>query len=87
MAMGTVDEFKSHRGSAVDGIHVAAGRTKAAVTTECNEFEIAAFGARVHGTAKRRITTVDHLVYVLDDRWTWMSKIYKFFIMIDKNVL
>ena len=87
VTMGTVDEFKRHRSSAVNGVHVAAGRTKAAVTAEGNKLEIAAFGTGIHGTAKGRITTVDHLIYVLDNRWTWMSKIYKFFIMIDKNVL
>lgn len=75
MTVGTVDEFKSHRSSAVNGVHVATGRTKAAVTAECDKFEIATLGACVHGTAKRRITTVDHLVYVLNDRWTWVGKI------------
>lgn len=87
MTVGTVDELKRHGSSAVNGVHVATGRTKTAVTTERNKLEITTLGAYIHGTAKRRITTVDHLVHVFDNRWTWMSKIYKFFIMIDKNVL
>lgn len=58
MAMLDTDEFESHTGGAFHSIFVAARRAKTAVTAERNEFEVTAVGASVHGTAKRRITTV-----------------------------
>ena len=58
MAVLDIEEFKRHTGGAFHSVFVSAGRTKAAVTAERNKLEITAVGASVHGTAKRRITTV-----------------------------
>jgi len=72
MAMVTVDQFKGHGDSAVNGVHVPAGRAKAAMASKWNEFKYTAFGTGVHCPAKRRIPTVDHLVNVLNNRLTRM---------------
>ena len=75
MAMNTVDEFKSHGSSTINRVHVTARRTESAVTAEGNEFKFTTAGASVHGTAKRRVTTVNHLIDVIYDRLSWAIKI------------
>ena len=52
MAVLDTDELERHTGGAFHSIVVAAGRTKAAVTTKRNKLEITAVGAGVHGAAK-----------------------------------
>ena len=56
MAVLNIDKLERHTGGALHGIFVAAGGAKAAVTAKRDKFEVAAVRARVHGTAKRRIT-------------------------------
>ena len=82
-----IDEFKGHIGCAFHGILIAAGRTETAVASERNKFEVAAFGTAIHGTAKRGVATMDHLLDVLDNSVTRMKGIYHFFIMISKDFL
>lgn len=57
------------------------------MTSEGDEFKVATFGAPIHGATKRRVTTVDHLIHVFYDRRARTSEIYKFFIMIFKDIL
>ena len=52
MAMLDIDDLKRHRGSPVNGIHVAAGRTEPGMTTKRNKLEITTVGAGIHGAAK-----------------------------------
>ena len=58
MAVLDTDEFKRHTGGAFHSVFVSAGRTKAAVTAERNEFEVPTVWTTVHGTAKGRIAAV-----------------------------
>ena len=67
-----VNDFKGHRGSAVNGILGAAGRAETAVTTKWYKFKRATGRTAIHGTAKGRVTTVNHTVNVFDDGLTWM---------------
>ena len=71
--------LKRHRSSSVNGVHVTAGRTKAGMTAERNKFEISAGRTGIHGTTKRRITTINHFFYIFDDRVTRVLK-YKSFL-------
>ena len=87
MTMKTINEFKTHRGSSVDRVHVTAGRTKTTMATESNKFQAATMVAAIHCTTKRRVTTAKHPVNVINDRLARMSDIYKFFIMLLENVL
>ena len=57
MAVSAGKELKRHRSGTVDGIHVAAGRAKAAVAAKRDKFKFPTVGAAVHGTTKRRVTT------------------------------
>ena len=72
MAMSTVNEFKGHGCSAVNGVHVTTSRTEATVTTESNIFPFAAVRATVHGTAIRSIAAMNHFINIFDDNVTGM---------------
>lgn len=87
MAVLDTEELKRHTGGAFHSIFVSAGRTKAAVTAKRNKLEIAAVGAGVHGTAKRGITAVDHLIDIFHLSFSGMESIYNFFIMVCKDFL
>ena len=87
MAVMDIDKFESHTGGAIHGIFVATGRAKTAVTAERNEFEVPTVRTTVHGTAKRRITTVDHLIDIFHLSLSGMKSIFNFFIMVCKDSL
>lgn len=72
VAVWDIDKFKGHRGGALHGVEITAGRTEAAVAAERDEFQPAAVGTAVHGAAERGVTTVDHFIYVINNRLTWM---------------
>ena len=87
VAMLDTDKFERHTCGALHGIFVAAGGAKTAVTAERNEFEVPAVWTIVHGTAKRRITTVDHLIDIFHLSLSGMKSIFNFFIMVCKDSL
>ena len=58
MAMADIDELKKHRGGAFHSVFITAGRAETAAATERDEFQLAAVGTAVHGTAKGRIAAV-----------------------------
>ena len=87
MAVLDTDEFERHTGGAFHSIFVAAGRAKAAVTAERNELEVPTVWTTVHGTAKRRITAVDHLIDIFHLSLSGMKSIFNFFIMVCKDSL
>ena len=87
MSVSDVDELEGHGGSAIHRIFVATGGAETAMASKRNKFELSAFRTAVHSTTIRRITTVDHLIHVFNDRITWMEYIKHFFIMITKNLL
>ena len=87
MTVSDINELKGHRGSSVNGIHVTAGRTETGMTAERNIFEITAGRAGIHGTTKRRITTVDHLIDIFHLSRSRMKCIFNFFIVVSKDSL
>ena len=72
MAVGNIDEFKGHRGSALHGAEISAGGTEAAVAAERDEFQLSAMRTAVHCPAERGIAAVNHFFHVLNDRIAWM---------------
>lgn len=62
MTVLDIDELKGHAGSALHGIFIATGGTKAAVTAKRDKLEVPTVSAGVHSTAKRRNAAVDHLI-------------------------
>ena len=72
MTMLDIDEFKGHRCGTVNGIFSATGRTEPAVAAERNKFESATRGTPIHGTAKSRVATVNHMINIFNDGLTWV---------------
>ena len=85
--MGTVNEFKGHYCRAVNAVLITAGRAKFRMTAERNEFKFAAVSASIHGTAVRRVATVNHLFNIFHDNGTRMKSIFDFFVVLFKNFL
>ena len=85
--MRDINDLEGHRSSPVNGVHVAAGRTKPGMTAERNILKIATGRTGIHGPTKRRIAAVDHFFNIFDDRVTRMLDIDHFFKMVFKNLL
>ena len=82
-----INYLKRHRGGTVNGIFVATSRTEAAFAAEGNKFKSATGRAAIHGTAKCRITAVNHSVNIFNDRLAGMQSINNLFVVIFENVL
>ena len=87
MTVLDTDEFERHTGGAFHSIFVATRRAKTAVTAKRNEFEVPTMRTTVHGTAKRRITTVDHFINIFYLSFSGVKSIFNFFIMVCKDSL
>ena len=87
MSVWNIDKFEGHTGSAFQGIFISTSRTETAVAAERNKFKFATMRAGIHGTAKRRITTVDHLIDIFHLRISGMESIFDFFIIVRKDFL
>ena len=87
MTVSDINELKGHRGSAIHGIFITAGRAETAVTAEGNEFQVTAMGTGIHGTAKGRFAAVDHLINVFHFCFSGMEGIFNFLIIVGKNFL
>ena len=48
MTVSDINELKGHRGSAIHGIFITAGRAETAVTAERNKLKISAVGTAIH---------------------------------------
>jgi len=87
MPVNTGNKFTRHMKRAELVIFVAAGRTKATFTSKSNKFKVTAMRTSIHGTAMRRIPTMNHLVDVFDDGRTRMKFVNDMFIIVGKNGL
>ncbi len=85
--MGTVNEFKGHFCRAVNAVLITAGRAEFRVATERNELQFAAVWTAEHGTAIRRVATINHLLNVFHNNGTGMKDIFDFFVVFFKNLL
>ena len=72
MTVGDIDQLKGHGRSALHGVEIPTGRTEAAVAAERNEFHFSAVRAAVHGATQGGVATVDHFIYVFNNRSMWM---------------
>lgn len=87
VSVSDANDFERHGGGTVNGIFIAASRAETAFAAKRDKFQVAAFGAAVHGTTIRGVATMDHSVNVFHDGRTGMSSIFNFFIMVNKNFL
>ena len=87
MAMNTGNELAGHMERTELIVFVSAGRAKTAFTAKGNKFKISAVRTAIHGTTVRRITTMNHLVDIFDNRRTRMKFVNDMFIIISKDRL
>ena len=72
MSVGTLDQLKRHRSRTFLAVFNPTGGAKTAFTAERDKFKIAAFGTGIHCATESRVTTVNHLVNVINDSLTRM---------------
>ena len=87
MAMNRRNKLTGHMKRTKLVVFVSAGRAKAAFTAKGNKFKISAVRTAIHGTTVRRITTMNHLVDIFDNRRTRMKFVNDMFIIISKDRL
>lgn len=87
VAVFTAEELERHSGGAFLAVFDTAGRAEAAFAAERHELHPAAVGAGIHGPAKGRVSTVNHLFDVLHFDSPGMERILNGFIIVFKNLL
>ena len=87
VSVWNIDKFEGHTGSAFHGIFISTSRTETAVAAERNKFKFATMRAGIHGTTKRRIAAVDHLIDIFHLSISGMKSIFNFFIIVRKDFL
>ena len=85
--MNTRNKLAGHMKRTKLVVFVTAGRAETALAAERNKFKITTVRTAIHGTAKRRVTTMNHLVDIFDDSRTRTEFINNMFIIIVKNRL
>ena len=87
MAMNTRNKLTGHMKRTKLVVFVSAGRAKTTFTAKGNKFKISTVRTAIHGTNMRRITTMNHLVDIFDNRRTRMKFVNDRFIIISKDRL
>ena len=87
MAMNTRNKLTGHMKRTKMVVFVSTGRAKTAFTAKGNKFKISTVRTAIHGTTMRRITTMNHLVDIFDNRRTRMKFVNDRFIIISKDRL
>ena len=87
MAMNARNKLTGHMKRTKLVVFVSTGRAKTAFTAKGNKFKISTVRTAIHGTNVRRITTMNHLVDIFDNRRTRMKFVNDRFIIISKDRL
>lgn len=87
MTVGTVNKLERHASGTFLAIFDTASRAEAAFTAERNKLHVSAVRADIHGTAKRGVTTMNHLRDVFHFNVSGMKGILNYFIVIFKYFL
>ena len=87
MAMNTRNKLTGHMKRTKLVVFVSTGRAKTTFTAKGNKFKISTVRTAIHGTNVRRITTMNHLVDIFDNRRTRMKFVNDRFIIISKDRL
>ncbi len=85
--MNTRNKLTGHMKRTKLVVFVSTGRAKTAFTAKGNKFKISTVKTAIHGTTVRRITTMNHLVDIFDNRRTRMKFVNDRFIIISKDRL
>ena len=87
MTVCAVKKLKGHTGRTFLGILHTASGAEAAFAAEGNKFHVVASGADIHGTAKRRIATIQHFIDIFHLRISGMKSVFDYFIIVIKDFL
>ena len=87
MTVCAVKKLKGHTGRTFLGILHTARGAEAAFAAEGNKFHVVASGADIHGTAKRRIATIQHFIDIFHLRISGMKSVFDYFIIVIKDFL
>ena len=87
MTVCAVKKLKGHTGRTFLGILHTASGAEAAFAAEENKFHVVASGADIHGTAKRRIATIQHFIDIFHLRISGMKSVFDYFIIVIKDFL
>ena len=87
MAMNTRNKLTGHMKRTKLVVFVSTGRAKTTFTAKGNKFKISTVRTAIHGTNVRRITTMNHLVDIFDNRRTRMKFVNDRFVIISKDRL
>jgi len=79
--------LKSHLSRAFLEVFDAAGGAETAFAAKRNELEVTAVRAGIHGAAKRRVTTMNHLGDVFHFNSSGIKGILHDFVIVFKNLL
>lgn len=71
MPVCAVDQLEGHGSRPVIRIFCPTGRAKPGMAAKRNELEVPAMGTAIHGSAVRRIATVDDLFDVFQNNRSW----------------
>ena len=81
------DQFKSDLSGALLGVFDPAGGAETAFAAKRNELQVAAVRAGIHGAAKGRVTTINHLRDIFHFNISGMKGILNDFVIVFKNLL
>ena len=87
MTVCAVKKLKGHTGRTFLGILHTASGAEAAFAAEGNKFHVVTSGADIHGTAKRRIATIQHFIDIFHRRISGMKSVFDYFIIVIKDFL
>ena len=87
MPVCAVDQLEGHGSRPVIRIFCTAGRAKLGMAAKRNELEVTAMGTAIHGSAVRRITSVDNLIDVFQNNRSGFIIIFNNFVIVSKHLL
>jgi len=87
MPVSTSDQLKRHLCGTLDGVFVAASRTKLGMATEWYVFKFITMKAHIHGATIGWIPAVDHLGDVFHNDIPRMKAVFNYLVIVVKNLL
>ena len=85
--MSTSDQFKRHLCGTLNGVFVAASRTKLGVATKWYVFKFITMRAHIHGTTIGWIPAVNHLGDVFHNDIPRMKAVFNYLVIVVENLL
>ena len=82
MSVNALNDFERHGSSALNGIEIAAGRTKAAFAAKRDKFERTTRSTPEHSSAVSRISAMNHLFDAFENNRASLKGVLDFFVVV-----